>query len=138
MKDRLFNRLEVLVKKAYYVHTRYNIDSTFAYFYFEGSLSVTDLGKFLRISDQFIQLDENHYFVNFSYTKQNDAFKASQNLLVYLDKHLQNRSATIAIDTFDTTKSARIVLNRLQQILNAAKRKEDSRIEDEGVLNEFF
>lgn len=138
MEDRLFNRLQVLVKKAYYIQTRYNLDSTFAYFYFEGDLSVVDLGGFLRISDQFIRLDENHYFVNFSFTKQSDAFKASQNLLVYLDKHLQNRSAAIAIDTFDTSKSARIVLNRLKQILDATKKKQDSRIEDEGVLNELF
>lgn len=138
MEERLFNRLQILVKKAYYIQTRYNLNSTFAYFYFEGDLTVVDLGNFLRISDQFIQLDENHYFVNFSFTKQSDAFKASQNLLVYLDKHLQNRSTTIAIDTFDTSKSARVVLKRLQQILSATRKKQDSRIEDEDVLNELF
>jgi hypothetical protein len=136
--ERLFNRLQVFIKKAYYGYSRYNFNSTFAYLYFEGDLSVVDLGKFLRVSDHFIQLDENHYFIDFAYTKQNDAFKASQNLLVYLDKHLNNTSACVAIDTFDVSKSATVVFNRLQQILDATRKKEDSRIEDEKVFNELF
>ena len=138
MEDRIFNRLQILIKRAYYIEERYKLNSTFAYFYFEGDLSTLDLGKFLRISDQFIKIDENHYFVNFSFTKQSDAFKASQNLLLYLDKHLQNRSAIVALDTFDRSKSPRVVLNRLQQILSETRKKHYSRIEDEDVLNDFF
>lgn len=137
MDERLFNRLQILVNKTYYTATRYKTPATFAYLYHEGELNVQDLGRFVRISDHFIQMDENHYFINFAYTKQDNAFKASQNLLHALDKYFNNSSACIAIDTFNTSKSPTVVYSRLKQILDAIKKSPYSRIEDENILNEM-
>lgn len=135
MDERLFNRLRILVNKTYYTATRYKTPATFAYLYNDKELSLEELGKYVRISDHFIKIDRNHFFINFAYTKQDDAFKAAQNLLFALDKHFNNSNSCIAIDTFDTTKSPKVVFNRLVQILDATKRNPDSRIEDEDVLN---
>lgn len=138
MEEENFTQLEVIIKKAYYRYMRHHNESTFAYLYFEGELSVIDLGKFLRVSDNFVQIDKNHYFIDFSHTKQDEAFKAAQNLFVDLDKYLNNTSSRVAIDTFDTSNSVHVVLNRLKQIMQELKKRPDSRIEDEVVLNELY
>ena len=135
MDTRLFNRLNILIKKTYYVATRYKTPATFAYLYCDRDLSLEELGKFVRISDTFIKMDENHFFINFAYTPQDIAFKAAQNILYAIDKHCNNSNACIAIDTFDISKSPQIVFNRLVQILNETKKNPYSRIEDENVLN---
>ncbi|MDQ7043366.1 MAG: hypothetical protein Q9M40_09610 [Sulfurimonas sp.] len=132
------NRLEIEIAKAYYTAKRYKAVSTFAILYFEGELTVSDLGKYMRVSDHLLQIDDNHYFINYTFTEPSGAFKASQNLILYLDKHLGNEKSCIALDTFDVTQSATIVLNRLTQILAAIKENAYSRIEDENILNELF
>jgi hypothetical protein len=118
MDEKLFNRLKILINKTYYTNKRYKIPATFAYLYHEKELSLDDLGKYVRKSDHFLKIDENHYFIHFAYTEQDHAFKACQNLLLYLDKHFNNTSSYIAVDTFDATKSPTVVFNRLQQILD--------------------
>jgi len=138
MDQKLFNRLQILVNKTYYTSKRYKVPSTFAYLYHADPLTVEDLGKFVRISDHFIKMDENHYFINFAYTEQDDAFKASQNLLLYLDKHFNNSTSCIALDTFNTSNSAKIVFNRLERILAETKKDPYSRIEDENILDGFI
>ncbi|MEA1982014.1 MAG: hypothetical protein U9N39_00605 [Campylobacterota bacterium] len=135
MNKNIFNRMKVSINKAYYTATRYDVDATFAYLYHEKELSIEELGKFVRISDQFMPIDKNHYFIHFAFTSHNDAFKASQNLIYHLDKHFNDASSSIAIDTFDTSKTSTIVYNRLVQILNEIKQNPYSRIEDEEVLN---
>lgn len=138
MQTESFTQIQLLIKKAYYRFMRHHYDSTFAYLYFEGDLTLIDLAKYLRVSDNFIKIDKNHFFIDFSHTKPEEAFKAAQNLFVYLDKHLNNTSARIAIDAFDTSNSAQVVLSRLEQIMDETKKRPDSRIEDEDVLNELF
>ncbi len=103
--------------------------------YSEKEVSVIDLSKFVRISDHLLKIDENHYFITFYHTPHNEAFKASQNLILYLDNFFQNRTSYIAIDTFDTNNSQAIVYNRLIQILDVAKKTAYSRIEDENILD---
>lgn len=138
MEDKILNRLQILVNKTYYTATRYKTPATFAYMYHTEELSVEELGKYVRISDHFIKIDQNHYFINFAYTGQDNAFKASQNLLHALDKHFNTSTTCIAIDTFDMSKSAKVVYNRLVQILEATKKYSYSRIEDEDILNGMF
>ena len=135
INEKVFKRLEVEVKKTYYTFTRYLSPSTFSLLYFEGNLSVEKLGEFLRISDKFLQIDENHYFINYMFTEQHGAFKASQNLLLNLDKHFKNQKSCIAIDIFDTNKTPRIVINRLMEILKETQKSSYSRIEDESILS---
>ena len=135
MDDSTKNRLRIEVKKAYYVYERYNVISTFALLYHDGDITFEALGGFLRISDHFLRVDKNHCFIVFTHTEQNNAFKASQNLLVYLDKYFNNRASAVALDNFDTSLSCLTVLNRLTQILNETKKNPDSRIEDENILN---
>lgn len=135
MDNKILNRLTIEINKAYYVYKRYKVLSTFAFIYSEKELTPTELGKFVRISDQFLQIDEHHYFINFVHTEQNAAFKASQNLLLYLDKHFNNTTSCIAIDTFDISNTPRMVMNRLKQILDETKKSSYTRIEDEDILN---
>ncbi|QSZ42232.1 hypothetical protein GJV85_08935 [Sulfurimonas aquatica] len=135
MNANIRNRLNIEIKKAYYVFTRYKSPCTFAILYHEEELHVAKLGEFVRISDHLLKVDDNHYFINFAFTEQNGAFKASQNLILYLDKHFNNRTSCIAVDTFDSTHSSTIVINRLMQILQEIKKDPYSRIEDENILN---
>ena len=135
MEDRIFKRLTIEIDRAYYTFTRYMAPSTFAFLYSEKELTPTELGDFVRISDKFLQIDKNHYFINFVFTEQDGAFKASQNLILNLDIFFKDSSSCIAIDTFDASKSPRIVINRLHQILKETKKNPYSRIEDEDVLN---
>ena len=135
MEDRVFNRLTIEINRAYYTFKRYMAPSTFAFLYIEKELTPTQLGEFVRISDKFLEVDKNHYFINFVFTEQDGAFKASQNLILNLDIFFQDSVSCIAIDTFDASKSPRIVINRLHQILKETKKNPYSRIEDEDVLN---
>jgi hypothetical protein len=138
LEEYIRKRLEIEIKKSYYTAKRYKVVSTFAFLYHEEPLTVNILGSYVRISDHLLKIDDNHYFINFTFTEQVNAFKASQNLLFYLDKHFNNRTSCIALDTFDINQSPKIVLNRLMQILKTTKKSSYSRIEDENILNELI
>jgi len=138
MQDHIKKRLEIEINKSYYTAKRYGAISTFVFLYHEKELPVAVLGKFVRISDHLLKIDDNHYFINFTFTEPEDAFKAAQNLLLYLDKHFNNRTSCIALDNFDTSQSPRIVLNRLMQILKETQKNSYTRIEDENILNEII
>ena len=138
MTESIFNRLKVQIKRTYYVYERYNTLATFVLIYHEKELTPKQLASFLRVSDQFIMLDDNHYFINFTYTSLQDAFKASQNLLLYLDNFFNDSTTCIAIDAFNTSYSPQIVLSRLKQILAETKKNSYSRIEDESILSGNF
>lgn len=138
MDDYIKNRLKIEINKAYYTKKRYSVPSTFAILYHEKELDVAQLGKFVRISDHLLKMDDHHYFLNFAFTEQDGAFKASQNLIMYLDKYFNDTTSCVAIDTFDITLSPTIVLNRLMQILNETRKNSYTRIEDENILNELF
>lgn len=138
MTDNIFNRINIEVKRTYYSSDRYKSQSSFILLYHDQELTPQELGKFVRISDKFVEIDKNHYFINFAFTSQENAFKASQNLLHYLDNRFQNTSTCIALDNFDTSKTTRMVINRLEQILKETKKHSYTRIEDEEILNELF
>ncbi|MBU0720031.1 hypothetical protein KJ877_01675 [bacterium] len=136
MREAVLNRIKVEIKKAYYAHTRYKVDTVFGLMYHEKSITVQELSKYLRISDYFIELDEKHYFIIFAHTQQEGVFKAAENLLYNLDNYFNDRSTYIALDTFDVTNSHTIVINRLMEILKETKKNQLTRIEDENILNE--
>ena len=138
MNENLFNRLSIIINKAYYTHSRYKSPSTFALLYHDKEITPAELGKYVRKTDHFLPLDEHHYFINYAFTEQNAAFKACQNLIFYLDRHFEDQSSYIAVDTFDESKTPRMVYNRLTQILAETKKSSYSRIEDENILNELF
>ena len=129
------NRVNVLVKKAYYTSERFQVNATFALLYHEQPLSVVELSQHVRISDQLIQLDDNHYFVIFAFTKQDNAYKASQNIMYRLDEYFKNHTSCIALDTFDSAKSPQSVLNRLNMILTETRKNPYIRIETEEILD---
>ena len=127
--------LEIIIKKSYYINKRYNHHSTFTLLYHEKPLTLKELGSFVRVNDHFLQIDEHYYFINFLYVTEEEAFKASQNLLHKLDKYFENQSSVIAIDGFDTIKTPISVYNRLFDIVNILKKDSSyNRIEDESVL----
>ncbi len=136
MDKNILNRIKIQVKKSYYAFERYQTASTFALLYHEQPLNVVELSNYVRISDHLIEIDEHHYFITFSHTSQNNAYKASQNLVLSLDHHFNDQTTAIAIDQFDASSSAQIVINRLNQILQEARRSPISRIEDETALDE--
>ena len=138
MQNSLFNRIKIDIERAYYISDRYNATSAFALLYHEKELSPSELGTIIRISDIFIKIDENHYFINFVHTNHTQAFKAAQNLLHALDSHFNDNSSAIAIDTFDVKQPANLVINRLEQILKEVKKNPYNRIDDENILNEII
>ncbi len=135
MTDNVFNRVDIEIKRTYYTYDRYKVIATFALIYHEKDLSMEQLGSFVRISDKFVKIDKNHYFIIFAFTSQKNTFKACQNLLLDLDNLFKNRTTCIAIDTFDTDKAPRVVHNRLMQILQETQKSSYSRVEDESILN---
>ncbi len=137
MTDNIFNRINIEIKRTYYIHKRYKSESTFALIYYEGVLSPIELSEFVRISDKFVQIDENYCFIDFAFTSQENAYKAAQNLLMYLDNHFNSRRTCIAIDTFNVSHSPKIVISRLMQILKETRKSSYTRIEDEDILNSF-
>ncbi|MCK4737920.1 MAG: hypothetical protein KAT10_05100 [Sulfurimonas sp.] len=137
MDDKIENRLRVEVEKSYYSAKRYKVEFTFAILYHEKELPVDKLSQFMRVSDYLLKIDENHYFIILPNTEHNRAFKALQNLIMYLDKYFKNNTSCIGTDTFDTSLSSTIVFNRLMQILNETKKHLHSRIENENVLNDL-
>ncbi len=135
MTDNIFNRIKIEVKRTYYTYERYKSESTFVLLYHEKELNPDQLAVYVRISDKFVKIDNNHYFINFAYTSQEDAFKASQNLLLYLDNYFNDRTSCIAIDIFKSSSTAQAVISRLMQILKETKKSSYTRIEDEEILN---
>lgn len=130
MDEHIKNRLVIEIEKAYYISKRYNAVTTFSFLYFEGELDSSSLGKFIQISDHILKIDANRYFINYTFSKQQEAFKASRNLLLHLDKHLSNSCTRIALDTFDITRPPLNVLDNLSNILEKIKNNDRVRIED--------
>jgi len=135
MTDNILNRIKVEIKRTYYTFDRYKSLSTFALLYHEKELSVEQLATYVRISDKLIKIDDNHYFINFAFTSQEDAFKAAQNLLLYLDNFFNSRTSCIAIDTLNSKNTSQMVISRLTQILHETRKNSYSRIEYEDILN---
>lgn len=135
MSDAITNRINVLIKKTYYHFERFQVNSTFALLYHEDPISVVELSHYLRISDHLIQLDDNHYFIIFAFTTQDNAYKASQNIIHNLDNHFNTTKSCIALDTFHISKSPISVVNRLMQILAETRKNPFIRIETEDILD---
>jgi len=135
MSSNILNRINVLVKKTYYTYERFQVDATFALLYHEEPLSVIELAEYIRISDHIIQLDEQHYFIIFAFTSQENAYKASQNIVYKLDKYFNNCTTCIALDALDTSKTPQNVLNRLKQIIIEAHKSCYVRVEMDDILD---
>jgi len=135
MDNNISNRLEVLVKKTYYIYKRFDIVATFALLYHEEPLSIIELSKYVRTSDQFMPLDDNHYFIIFEFTSEKNAYKASQNIIYKLDNHFNtNKGTFIALDSLDVHKSPQNILSRLKQIMAQMRRDCCSRVETEDIM----
>lgn len=135
MGSDIINRVNILVKKTYYMYERFEVDATFALLYHEHPLMVEDLAKYVRTSDHLMRIDDNHYFIIFAFTPQANAYKASQNIVHHLDNHFHNHTSCIALDTFDSSKSSHSVFSRLQQILAETRKNPFVRIETEDILD---
>lgn len=130
-------RLFAQIKKAYYAFERYKVDSTFALLFIEKPCELSKLGMMVRITDHLIPVDANHYFIIFTYTKEDNAYKASQNLILKLDSFFKNETSCIALDSFDINKSPDNVLRRLKQILSVTQQNSYTRIENETILDSY-
>ncbi len=135
MTDKVFNRLEVEIKKTYYVSERYKITSSFILIHHEKKLTIKELSMFLRGSDKILEIDENTFFVIFTFTSEEQTFKASENILLELDRHFNSRDSYISMEALDTSNSPRMVINKLLQILSETRKSSYSRIEGESILN---
>jgi hypothetical protein len=131
MNKKKLNNIISHIEKTYYSFARYGVSSTFALLYHEHALPEIRL----RTSDHLINLDKHHYFITFSHTTTENAHKAAQNLLLHLDSLLHSSTTTIVLDTFNTSHSPKVVLDRLHQILQEARQYSFSRIEDESALD---
>ncbi len=131
----ILNRINVHIKKTYYTYERFQVNATFALLYHEKPLTVVELSEHVRISDQLIQLDENHYFIIFAFTSYENAYKASQNLIHKLDHYFNDNTTCIAIDSFDNRKTPENVLNRLKQIMIETRKDSYIRVETDDILD---
>lgn len=135
MDENILNRVDVLVKKTYYTYDRFEVDATFALLYHEAPLSVVELSKYVRLSDHLMAIDDHHYFIIFAFTSEENAYKASQNIIHKLDSYFNDHSSSIALDSLDVTMSPQLVLNRLRQIMKEIHRDTHVRIETEDILH---
>ncbi len=133
-----FTRMEAMVKKTYYTYERYNTDATFALLYHEHPLDVQKLSEYIRISDHIIKINEHMYFLIFAYTNAQNAYKASQNILMGLDAFFGNQTTCIALDDYSVNKSAFMVFNRLKMILKETRKSSYTRIESEDILEAAY
>lgn len=138
MNSELEVRLNAEINRAYYTFERYQVIATFTLVYHEQEISFERLGKCMRISDRFIELDENHFFIIYHFTSSEDTYKASQNLLLRLDNYFQNTTTCIAIDNFNPDNSTKVVLNRLKQIIKETRSHSFARIEYEDILDSYI
>lgn len=135
MDENILNRVNVLVKKTYYTYDRFEVDATFALLYHQKLLSVNELSNYVRLSDHLMQLDYNHYFIIFAFTSEENAYKASQNIIHKLDNYFNDHSCAIALDSLDPSKSPPLVLNRLKQIMKEIHKDMHVRVETEDILH---
>lgn len=134
--DNIPNRYQVIVKKTYYANERYNLDFSFALIYHKYPIGITELSQYVRISDIIINIDASHHFIIFQYTSQEDAFKASQNLIYSLDKHFNTiDSCYIALDKLNSTITPMNLLKRLDKIIDLTRKNRLSRVETEIILD---
>lgn len=136
MNSSITNRINVSIKKTYYTFERFQVEATFALLYHEEPIDVVELSKFVRISDQLMKLDEYHYFIIFAFTSQENAYKASQNLIQKLDAYFNNHTSCIAVDAFDKAKTPDNVLNRLKQIMIETRKSSYIRVETDDILDQ--
>ncbi len=129
------SRLEAEINRAYYANKKYDVIATFVMVHHDKDLCIEKMGSFVRVTDKFIHIDDNHYFIIFHYIAHNNAYKASQNLILKLDNYFKDSNASIAVDNFDILRSPTVVINRLKQIINEIKRNSYTRIEDETILD---
>lgn len=135
MDDSILNRVNVLIKKTYYTYDRFEVNATFALLYHEAPLSVLELSSYVRLSDQLMQIDDHHYFMIFAFTSEENAYKASQNIIHKLDSYFNDHTSSVALVALDVTMSSQLVLNRLKQIMKEIHRDAHVRIETEDILH---
>jgi len=131
-------RINAEINRAYYTCDRYQANATFALVYHEKEISLEELGEYVRISDRFVKIDDNYFFMLFHFTNANEASKASQNLLLNLDNHFKDTTTCIAIDNFNTSNPTKVVLNRLNQIIKETRKNSFTRIEYEDILDSII
>jgi hypothetical protein len=135
LDEDLKTRLNAEIGRAHYTYERYKVDYTFALVYHEKDIELDVLGSYVRVSDKLVRIDENMHFVIYNFTTQDDAYKASKNLLNNLDNHFHSTKSCIAVDAPAKTDTTHMVLNKLDQILQETKRSSVSRIEYEDILD---
>ncbi|WP_373069714.1 hypothetical protein [Sulfurimonas sp.] len=138
LDENLRTRLNAEIVRAHYTYERYNAVSTFALVYHEKDIELEVLGSFVRVSDRVIRVNENLHFLIYNFTNQDDAYKASRNLISKLDKHFHNATSCIAIDSPSKSDSTHMVMNKLYQILEETKKTSVARIEYEDILDNAF
>lgn len=138
LDDKLRTRLNAEIVRAHYTYERYNAESTFALVYHEKDIELDVLGSFVRVSDRLVKIDENYHFLIYNFTNQDDAYKASRNLISKLDNYFHNATSCIAIDSPSKSDSTHMVINKLHQIVEETKKISVSRIEYEDILDNAF
>jgi len=135
MNQNLEKRYEVLVKKTYYIHKRYNLESTFALLYHKEPLSLVQLSAYARISDYIIEVDENNYFIIFQFTSEEDAYKASQNIIGKLEVNFCSHAFYIGLHKININMTPQNILKKLRLIVEYAIKNRFNRVETEEVLD---
>ena len=78
MNDNILNRLEVQIKRTYYIYDRYNTLATFALLYFEKELTVIEKNQQILDSIKLISKQEKNIIKIQRLQKQIDSIKINQ------------------------------------------------------------
>ena len=135
LDDELKIRLNAEISRAHYTFERYGAESTFALVYHENEIELDVLGGFVRVSDRLVKVDNNLHFIIFNFTVQDDAYKASRNLLRNLDNHFSSTNSCIAIDAPSKTDNVHMIMNKLYQIIKETQKNSVVRIEYSDILD---
>jgi hypothetical protein len=122
--------IDELLLKEFYRFNRHNIVSTMAFVESNEPLDFLKIKQNIRILDEISEINKNFYFIIFSYTTIDKAYKASQNLI----SKFHNVIIHIVLEEFKKSdKKHTDIIRRINSIMNETKKSNESLICDESI-----
>jgi hypothetical protein len=133
MEKILIDKIGHHMEKEHYIYERYGHVSTYAILRHDGSLTLENLSAHLRISDFIARVDDEKFFITYTFTTHMNAYKAAQNTVYCLERDHNISNLRISIDTFEENPNPEYVIRRLERIL--AEMDDNVKVEDGGILH---
>jgi predicted glutamine amidotransferase len=126
---------EEQLEKEFQRYKRYKIESTIILMESSEKICLKLLKSKMRKLDEILKISDYCYLIIFSYTNLEDSYKASQNLISFLNKNLIH----ISMDNYQSSdKDHFYIIRRLNNILNEVKKNEYSLVSDNSIFESNF